>query len=737
MAVTRIKAYHGIGAAVDNSLSYITNEEKTDMSKWKAIQNAFDYASNPEKTTFSDIFSDINMNGQTVENIPLYDGDISSGQQLVSGYMCDPEFASKQFQLAMDLYHQNHRENLSYQTSKRLFRAKLDSMGNPILDDNGKMVYDPKAPVYHDENGKCIYESYKKQTQARTAYMWVLSFAPERVCGFKIDPRICHQIGLEFMKKIGDGQFQAVVATHMDREHPHDYIVMCAYAMDGSHKYRDTKDTLMEARRICDDLSEKFGLPILPSISKEQSKSISWTEWKARQEGQSWKEQMRQDINGAIRVAADYKQFIEIMKSSGYQLRETENHFTYIMPGDDEFKCRDIKLGKEYEKNAIKAYFNKKHDMQKTLARGRSKNSEDYELVHNTHEKPIHIHVSRYTFSGRRRSDLEMVFLVAIRLLQAMRDRFRNHETGKAQPAEPAYKDYTWKLRQMIDSLKLIQDMKIESIEQLMSQINESGKKLSIAKKETNDLEIGLHYAEEIVDLINEAERYQAEAQKIGFDMSWLYISKPDTMTIRENLAKENPASPTQRRELYLLLQKYSEQYHLGCKYDKLNAREAQEIILYLQDKSSNKPEILLNNNERILYQSDSIKTQPGNDDVLFQNRLLDYDPSAQQMIARLRSVMQQLADLGIEADDFDKERRKLQSELDIAYDKQRELENLKQEYKNLRRIKYNYTIAANHAFSREEISKKDRATHQSAATAVFADALMQSALSATIDQYA
>lgn len=737
MAVTRIKAYHGIGAAVDNSLSYITNEEKTDMSKWKAIQNAFDYASNPEKTTFSDIFSDINMNGQTVENVPLYDGDISSGQQLVSGYMCDPEFASKQFQLAMDLYHQNHRENLAYQTSKRLFRAKLDNTGNPVLDDNENMIYDPGAPVYHDENGKCTYESYKKQTQARTAYMWVLSFAPERVCGFKIDPRICHQIGLEFMKKIGDGQFQAVVATHMDREHPHDHIVMCAYAMDGSHKYRDTKDTLMEARRICDDLSEKFGLPILPSLSQEQSKSISWTEWKAKQEGQSWKEQMRQDINGAIRVAADYKQFIEIMKSSGYQLRETENHFTYIMPGDDEFKCRDIKLGKEYEKNAIKEHFSKKHDMEKTIIGGQDTNSEDIELVHNYAAKPIHIHVSRYTFSGRRRSDFEMVFLTAIRLLQALRDRLRDKDADKTQSSDQAYRDYTLRLRQMIDSLKLVQELKIESIDQLMGLINETGKSLSIAKKEVKDLEIGVPYAEKVVGLIKEAERYQAEAQNIGFDMSWLYISIPDVMTIRENLAKENPASPTQRRELYLLLQKYSEQYHLGCKYDRLNGREAADIILYLKNKNNDKPGILLSNNEHILYQSDSTKTQNSNNDILFENRLLDYDPAAQQMISNLRNVMQQLADFGIESDDFDKEKRRLQSELDIAYDKQRELENLKQEYKNLQRIKYNYTIAANHAFSREEISKKDRATHQSAATAVFADALMQSALSATIDQYA
>ncbi|MCR5404474.1 MAG: relaxase/mobilization nuclease domain-containing protein, partial [Butyrivibrio sp.] len=125
------------------------------------------------------------------------------------------------------------------------------------------------------------------------AYMWVLSFPPEEVCGFKIDPRICHQIGLEFCKQIGDGKFQSVISTHMDKAHPHDHIVMCAYSRDGSHKYLDNLASLTSARQICDDLSRNFGLPVLPTFSQELGKPVSWAEWKSKQDSQSWKEQIK------------------------------------------------------------------------------------------------------------------------------------------------------------------------------------------------------------------------------------------------------------------------------------------------------------------------------------------------------------------------------------------------------------------------------------------------------------
>ncbi len=712
MAVTRIKSYHGTGAAVVNSLAYITNEGKTVLKLDDNANNAFKYAANPDKTTYKE--QDEFEQSQCTHAIPQYTGDIVSGQELVTGYMCDPEMAAKQFQLTMDQYYQSHDEHLSYQTAKRIFRAKLDETGKPLLDNDGKMIYDSKAPVYHDKTGKCIYETYKKQTKARTAYMWVLSFPPDRVCGYKIDPRICHQIGLEFIKKIGNGEYQAVVATHMDREHPHDHIVMCAYSKDGTHKYRDTLDSLKDARIICDDLSLKFGLPILPSISQEQSKTISWSEWKAKQEGQSWKEQMRQDINGAIRIASGYDQFIEIMQSSGYKLRETSGHLTYIMPGEDEFRCRDCKLGKEYEKSSIKEYLDNKHNLSPKRQNDYEDKSLDIDGTDSPKEIPkkMHIRVSRYTFGGRRRSDIEMIFLTAIMLIRELRNKLRTDEKEDKEKTS-VYKDYSWTLEQMVESLRLIRQLGIEDYDQLDTALNETGTKLSIAKREAGDLELTASYNKKVLNLIDEAEQYMESANNIGFDLSWLYLNKLDKRRIKENIARENPARPSQRRELYLLLQKYSEQYRLGCKYDDLSSRDANEIIIFLQGKSDTIPDELFYSNERPYYHShSSVDVSTSNNkenDTLFENRLLDYDPHTQQMLSGLRYTLQALSDLGIEKESFSQEKKRIQHELESLDDKLRDINQLKQQYKNLKRVQYSYKLATSPALKKNGSIKEDK----------------------------
>jgi len=929
MAVTRIKAYHGVEAgngnnsAIQNSLDYITNHEKTDASLHQDrfnnndplmldsnTINAFDYSTNPNKTTFNPEEFGLNEEPKRAE----YDASKTPGQkfvasqELVSGYMCDPKLAATMFKSTMNLYRMTHEEKLAEQTAKRIFRAKLDENGVPVLDANGEMIYDEKAPVWHDANGKCRYQQYKREMQPRTAYMWVLSFPPESVCGYKIDPRICHQIGLEFCRQIGGGQHQAVVATHMDREHPHDHIVMCAYSKDGTHKYRDTMDSLMYARQICDDLSRKFGLPVLPSVSQEQGKAVDWAEWKSKQEGQSWKEQMRQDINGAVRIAKDYEQFVSIMKDSGYGIRETENHITYIMPGEDEYRCRDKRLGKEYEKSYIKQHFDKKNELSKEEIEEDMKREFDTQVVSSKKKKKaIHIHVSRYTLSGRRRSDIEMIFLAAIKILQALKDMFRDMDASNAQPMNPVHRDYAWKTRQMIDSMKMAQDLGIDNKKDLDELVNETGTKLSIVKKEVKELELDAAYAQKVGDLLDDIERYRPIAEKAGFDEANLFLKRPDEKTVRHNKAAENPATPAQRRNLYTLLQKSDNLYRLSCKYDELNAREAENVIQFLQKKSKVKPTVLINysfddpdgfptkyarilekrlasekekyngkitsmQEKRIIdilegraedVQQDKLKklenieldtdkltkydamqlinyftaksplTTPIADvmsqdkiemmiaadedktltlsrpaetltygdvkeiesylkllpdrrkyvskpsvlkpyeepnmshveqanellslrnvsisvpveklskseiyeltsyllkldavpdclkeeiekldlknDALFNNRLLDYDIPTQQAIAHLRDSMQQLLDLGITPDDYITEGKRIKNDLNYLHDRLQDIEDLKQQYKNLQRLKYNYSLASNPVFTHgAKYGKQDNET--------------------------
>ena len=105
-------------------------------------------------------------------------------------------------------------------------------------------------------------------------------------------------------------------------------------------------EALQQARDIMDELSQKFGIPIIISPGKEPG--VDWYEWKKRQDHQSWKQQMRLDIKQASKMAHTPEEFKKYLTAIGYKIRETENHYTYTMPDTDEHgpgcSCRDSRL---------------------------------------------------------------------------------------------------------------------------------------------------------------------------------------------------------------------------------------------------------------------------------------------------------------------------------------------------------------------------------------------------------
>ena len=112
-----------------------------------------------------------------------------------------------------------------------------------------------------------------------------------------------------------------------------------------------------EIRRINDELSLKYGLPILMDNDLRHNKGMTWHEWDAKKDGNSWKEQMRSDIQSARDKASSWEEFKELMQQSGYKIRETKSTITYTVPDSDTRKCRDSRLGNEYIREALCNYW--------------------------------------------------------------------------------------------------------------------------------------------------------------------------------------------------------------------------------------------------------------------------------------------------------------------------------------------------------------------------------------------
>ena len=317
------------------------------------IINALSYAENLEKT------------------ILQLDGD---EQLLTSGVLCNKDHAASEFQMVRTAY----------------YRA-TSHCGNRI-----------KGTKKDKKTGQTV------QKESIEAYHVIHSF-PE-VEG--LDPRLVHKIGIEYAKAAFPGH-QCVVSIHMNTAHLHNHIIVNAYSAENiGRKYKMDMVRRHEIRRINDELSLKYGLPILMDNDLRHNKGMTWREWKARKEGNSWKTQLQNDIQSARDNASSWEEFKQLMQQAGYKIRETRSTVTYTMPDSDTRKCRDNRLGDEYSREALCNYWKTRAYESTKEAPGTVK----YEWENRTNEH--HIHISCVTDSGRRRYELEMPILIAIHIIK-------------------------------------------------------------------------------------------------------------------------------------------------------------------------------------------------------------------------------------------------------------------------------------------------------------------------------
>lgn len=295
-----------------NALEYICDKEKVIVKRDDlddvSIMQADDSAGDPE-------FVDSN----TTRVISYMANEDKIDGKYISGYLCNPESAVAEFNMAREL----------------------------VLAKAG--------------------EEREKETGA-VAFHIVQSF-PE---GLDISDEEVHQCGMELCERIK--VHQAVVCSHV---HPvevevddkvevhgkckHNHILINAYIhpekIDPRYpnrlKYNDCKESYALLRQWNDEIAIEHGLPIIRNPDEERT--YSWKETDAENHGLSWKERMRMDIESARRLSDNWGEFVAAMKRAGYQIRDGA-HQTYTAP-DGQHKARGGTLGKQYTKEGLELYW--------------------------------------------------------------------------------------------------------------------------------------------------------------------------------------------------------------------------------------------------------------------------------------------------------------------------------------------------------------------------------------------
>ena len=174
------------------------------------------------------------------------------------------------------------------------------------------------------EEFKFVKARFGKE-DGRQYYHIIQSFSPDD----NISPEGAHELGMKFAGHF-EG-FQAVVATHVNKAHLHNHIILNSVNMETGRKYHQSRDEMLAAKRFANDLCREYGL----SVTEEKCEYGKMPKWK---------QQLRSMIVWALFKSPDREAFIEALERHGYSVNWTDGHKYVTFTTPEGYKCRDNKL---------------------------------------------------------------------------------------------------------------------------------------------------------------------------------------------------------------------------------------------------------------------------------------------------------------------------------------------------------------------------------------------------------
>ena len=206
------------------------------------------------------------------------------------------------------------------------------------------------------ENAHKEFELTKKQFNSRTktlAHHLIQSFVPEEV-GFEE----AHQVGIELCEKILEGQYEYVLATHIDKEHIHNHIIFNSIDVDEGKVYHSYYGSYMNIRNQSDRLCKEHNLSVIYQETQKEineirrRKYVNWYDWNEDKKGSSYKSRLQFDIDRTIKQSINWQGFLSKMERYGYEIKFGK-HIAFRKKGQQRF-TRAKTIGANYTEEKIK-----------------------------------------------------------------------------------------------------------------------------------------------------------------------------------------------------------------------------------------------------------------------------------------------------------------------------------------------------------------------------------------------
>lgn len=234
----------------------------------------------------------------------------------------------------------NIKRIINYVTQDKKTNANLitgkDCLAESCLEE---MLYTKN--LYHKNNGR--------------QYIHIIqSFDPKD----NLSAEQVHNTGIRLVEKFNG--YQVLLATHIDRSHLHNHLVVNSVSFKNGYKIQMSKKDLQGLKDYSDKLCLEIGASVIPK--KENTQYIKRNEYRVAEQGKSWKFKLINAIDLSLAESSNKEDFIKSMNKLGYQVNwtDTRKYITYTTP--EGYKCRDNKL---YDEKYLKGEMEQKLEKNK------------------------------------------------------------------------------------------------------------------------------------------------------------------------------------------------------------------------------------------------------------------------------------------------------------------------------------------------------------------------------------
>ena len=245
------------------------------------------------------------------------------------------------------------RKKMRSQTRLQSLDRRLKYDQKEEKTENGRLVSAymccPESAAEEFEMARLLYErtTGRKQPEERDiiAYRVLQSFKPG-----EITPEDANKIGYELAMAFTKGRHQFVVSTHVDKAHIHTHIEFNSINLECDGKFNNFKNSSFALRELNDKLCREHGYSV---IETPKGKGQRYQEKAAAKRGRSHKARLRQTIDRVLPESRDFADFLNRMRDEGYEIKRRGQSLEFKDPEQERF-TRSYRLGEEYTEDALR-----------------------------------------------------------------------------------------------------------------------------------------------------------------------------------------------------------------------------------------------------------------------------------------------------------------------------------------------------------------------------------------------